>query len=209
MKTQTFHGVYEKKMILKAVTQPRIYENRLNWIPDPAPPNPRRLGDLTSSVAVSTSSVPASAVNTPPSEAHPRLPRRLRPRRQRKRQPAAAANENSSRLASSPATRPRSTANRNSPIPGNQPEISQPMRSTPVEHPQSFTSSPLSQHPLSAANRKAERRSRLDHPEIQGVYKLAMNDPRQDSTANHQRDNFSGFSNPLPSPSLDRLLGNI
>ena len=70
------------------------------------------------------------------------------------------------------------------------------------KHPQNFTSSPLSQHPLSAANRNAERRSRLDHPEIRGVYKPARNDPRQDSTANRQRDNFSGFG--LSSPALQQ-----
>ena len=96
-------------IIIIIVTQPKIYENRLFWIPDPAPPTPRRPDDLTSSVAASPSSVPASAVNTPPSEAHPRLTRNLRPRRRRKRQPAAAANENSFRWASSIATRLRST----------------------------------------------------------------------------------------------------
>ena len=125
------------------------------------PPAPRRLDDLTSSV-------PASAVNMPPSEAHPNFPRRLRPRRRRKRQPAAAANENSSSLASSTATQPRSTANRNSPIPGNQPGISQPMRSTPVEHPQTFLRPQHSQFPNLRTNKNAERRSRLDHPEIWG-----------------------------------------
>ena len=160
------------------VTQPKIYENHLFWIPDPAPPTPHRPDDLTSSVAASPSSVPASAVNTPPSEAHPRLPRRLRPRRRRKRQPAAAAaNENSSRWASSVATWLRPTANRNSPIPGNQPGIGQPIRSTPVEHSQSFTSPSLSQHPIPAANRNSDRPSRLDHPEIRGVYKPARTTP--------------------------------
>ena len=133
-----------------SVTQPKIYENRLFWIPDPAQPTPRHPDDLTSSVAASPSSVPASAVNTPPSEAHPRLPRRLRPRRRRKRQPAAAANENSSRWASSVATRLRSTANRNSPIPGNQPGIGHPMRSTPGAFPKlhlpfAVTASPFQQ----------------------------------------------------------------
>ena len=71
-----------------------------------------------------------------------------------------------------------------------------------MKHPQSFTSSPLSQHPLSAANRNADLRSRLDHHEIQGVYKPARNDARQDSTANRQRDNFSGFG--LSSPALQQ-----
>ena len=184
------------------MTQPKIYENHLFWIPGPAPPTPRYPDDLTSSVAASPSSVPASAVNTPPSEAHPRLPRRLRPRRRRKRQPAAAANEISSHWASSVATRLRSTANRNSPIPGNHPGIGHPMRSTPVEHSQSFTSPSLSQHPIPAANRNSDRPSRLDHLEIRGVYKPARNDPRQDLTATHSRVNTSGFG--LSSPALQQ-----
>ena len=71
-----------------------------------------------------------------------------------------------------------------------------------MKHPQSFTSSPLSQHPLSAANRNADRQSRLDHPEIRGAYKLARNHPRQNSTANRQRDNFSGFG--LSSPAIQQ-----
>ena len=101
------------------------------------------------------------------------------------------------RWASRAAAQPRSSAND---LPGVQPGT----RSTPVKHPQSFTSSPLSQHPLSAANRNAKRRSRLDHPEIggRGVYKPARNDPREDSTANRQRDNFSGFG--LSSPALQQ-----
>ena len=195
------------------VTRP-FYKNCLNWVPDPMPPAPRRLNDLTSSVPASTSSVPASAINTPPSEARPRLPRRLRPRRRRKRQPAAAANKNSasrkiglmtplepsandnlSRWASSAATRPRSTANE---IPGFQPGT----RSALEKHPQSFTSSELSQHPVPAANQNRDRPFCLDHPEIRGVYRPARIDPRQDSTANRQRDNFSGFG--LSSPALQQ-----
>ena len=191
---------------IHAVTRP-FYKNRLHWIPDPAPPAPRRLDDL----ALPTYD---PAIPTPPSEAHPRLPRRLRPRRRRKRRTAATANENSAPRAANLATPPTLSANSNSAhwtppsasqprssandLPGGQPGT----RSTPVTHPQSFTSSPLSQHPLSAANRNADRRSRLDHPEIRGVYKPARNDPRQDSTANRQRDNFSGFG--LSSPALQQ-----
>ena len=126
----------------------------------------------------------------------------MRPRQRRKMQPVATANENSSRLASSTAALPRSTANRNSPIPGNQPGISQPMRSTPVEHPQTFLRPQHSQFPNLTTNENAERQSRLDHPEIRGVYKPPRNDPRQDSTANRQRDNFSGFG--LSSPALQQ-----
>ena len=178
-------------IIIIIVTRP-FYENRLNWVPDPAPPAPRRLDDLTSSV-------PASTVNTPPSEAHPRLPRRLQPHRRRKRKTAVAANDNlasreadlatplelsanrnSSRWASSIATRPRSAAND---LPGFQPGA----RSALKKHPQSFTSSQPSQHPDPAANQNRDRPFCQDHSEIRGVYKLAQIDPRQDSTANRQR----------------------
>ena len=188
------------------MTRP-FYENRLHWIPDPAPPAPRRLDDLASPTS-------GPAIPTLPSEAHPRLPRRLRPRRRRKRRAATTANKNSAPRAADLATPPTLSANSNSAhwtprsatqprssandLPGGQPGT----RSTPVKHPQSFTSSPPSQHPLSAANRNADRRSRLDHPEIRGVYKPARNDPRQDSTANCQRDNFSGFG--LSSPAIQQ-----
>ena len=168
------------------MTQPRVYENSLNWIADPAPPASHLFNEMTSPA-------PAPTVPTPPAEVHPRFPGHLRSRRRRRRKAAASANENSSRLVSRPATRPRSTANRNSPIPGNQLGISQPMRSTPVEHPQTFLRPQHSQSPNLRANENAERRSRLDHPEIQGLYKPARNDPREDLTVTLTRDNISGF----------------
>ena len=161
------------------MTRP-FYENRLNWVPDPAPPAPRRLDDLTSSVPASTSPVPASNVNTPPSEAHPRLPKRLRPCQRRKRKTAVAANDNSasreadlatplelsanrnsSRWASSVVTRPRTAAND---LPGFQPGT----RSALKKHPQSFNSSQPSQHPDPATNQNQDRPFCQDHSEIRG-----------------------------------------
>ena len=175
------------------MTRP-LYESRLNWV-----------HDLTSPAL-------ASAENTPPSEVHKKLPRRLRPRRRRRKHPASSANENSASRVADPATplgpstnenspllppsaatRPRSTANRNSPLPGPQLGTSRSPRSAFMKHPQSFQSSPLSQHPVPAANQNRDRPFFLDHPEIRGVYKPTQIDPRQDSTANRQRDNFSGF----------------
>ena len=188
------------------MTQP-FYESRLHWIPDPAPPAPRRLDDLAS---------PASAPATPmpPSEAHPRLPGCSRQRRSRKRKTAATTNENSasreadlatllewlanrnsSRWASSVATRPRSTAND---IPGFQPGT----KSALQKHPQSFTSSQPSQHSIPATNRNSDRPFCLDHPENRGVYKPARNDPRQDLTATRLQDNISGSG--LSSPALQQ-----
>ena len=97
-----------RRVVLRGgdVTRP-FYENRLNWIPDPAPPAPRCLDDLTSPA-------PAPAIPTSPSEANPRLPRRLQPCRRRKRKTAAAANENSAFPEADLATPPALSANRNS-----------------------------------------------------------------------------------------------
>ena len=109
-----------RRVVLRGgdVTQP-FYENCLNWVADPALPASRRLDDMTSPA-------PAPAVPTPPAEVHPRLPGRLLSRRRRRRRAAASANsnsashqaalatppmrpayDNSSRWASSVATRPR------------------------------------------------------------------------------------------------------
>ena len=152
-----------------------------------------------------TSPAPAPAVPTPLAEVHPRLPGRLRSRRRRRRKAAASANKNaasrpadlatlptrpangnSPRWASSIATQPRSAAND---LPGIQPGT----RSTSVEHPCSFTSSPLSQHPIPGANRNADRPFCQDHSEIWELYKPARIDPSQDLTATRLRDNISGF----------------
>ena len=161
-----------------------------------------------------TSPAPAAAVPTPPAEVHPWLPGRLRSRRRRRRKaatsanknsasrqadlaalPTRPANDNSSRWASSVVTQPRSTAN-------DLPEIQPGTRSTSVEHPCSFTSSPLSQHPIPAANRNLDRPFCQGHSEIWGLYKQAQIDPSQDLTATCLRDNISGFG--LSSPALQQ-----
>ena len=186
-------------------------ESYLNWVSDPMPPPTRCLDDLT---------FPAPSENTPPSDVSRKLPRRLRPRWRRGKQPASStnenaasrvadpatplgpsANENSPRLASSAATRPRSTVNRNSPFPGPQPGTNRSPRSALVKHPQSFQYSQHPQHPRSTANRNSECRSRLDHTEIRGVYKPAQNSISQDYPASRLRDT-SGFG--LSSPALQQ-----
>ena len=108
------------------------------------------------------------------------------------------ANRNLSRWASSVATRPKSAAND---LLGFQPGT----RSTLQKHPQSFTSSQPSQHPDPAANQNSDRPICQGHSEIRrggGGYKPAQINPRRDSTANRQRDNFSGFG--LSSPALQQ-----
>ena len=92
-------------------------------------------------------------------------------------------------------TKPRSAAND---LPGFQPGT----RSALKKHLHSFTSSQPSQHSDPASNQNRDCPFCQDHPEIRGIYKPAKIDPRQDSTANRQKDNFSGFS--LSSPPLQQ-----
>ena len=178
-----------RRVVLRGgdVTLP-LLESYLNWVADPMPPPTRRLADLTS---------PAPSENTPPADGSRKLPRRLRPCRCRGKQPAFSANENSASCVvdpattlgpsanensahtdSSSATRPRSTANRNLPFPGPRPGPSRSPKSALVGEPQTFQHSQHPQHPRSTANGNAERRSRLDHPEIRGVYKPAQHSIR-------------------------------
>ena len=207
------------------MTQPPL-GRYLNWVPDHMPPPARCLADLTS---------PAPSENTPPKDVSRKLPRRLRPRRRRGKQPAFSANQNSAsrvadpatplgpsangnsaRAGSSSATRPRSTANGNSPFPGPQPGTSRSPKSASVKHPHTFQHSQHPQHPRSTANKNRELRFRLDHPEIQGV--RYINRP---STASGRILKPSVIETPSPdlasphllssdlhtNPSLDRSLG--
>ena len=181
------------------VTRP-LYESRVNWVIDPVPPASRR-------PVLEASSAPTPSLSMPPSGDVSQPPRRQKSRRRRRRKAASpasqlpasrqadfttqaepTANDNSARWRE---TRPRSAAN-------DWPE----MRSTPVKHPHSFTSSPLSQLPIPAANQNAVRASRRDHFEIWGLYKPAQTDPRQDLTATQPRVNSSGFG--LSSPALQQ-----
>ena len=80
-------------------------ESYLNWVPDPMPRPARRLADLTS---------PAPSENTLPRDISRKLPRRLRPRRRRGKQPAFSANQNSASRMADPATPLGPSANENS-----------------------------------------------------------------------------------------------
>ena len=109
------------------------------------------------------------------------------------------ANRNSAFSGSSAATRPRSAANENSPLPGNWPGTSRSNRSTPVVHPRTFL---CPQHPRLSTNHNSERRFDLDHPEFQGVYNQAPPSIQQNSANRLRRDSFSGSG--LSSPALQR-----
>ena len=195
------------------------WERYLNWVPDPVPPPTRYHGDLTSPAPSENQE------NTPPQDASRKLPRRLRPRRRKGKQPGLLANENSASRTAGSVTQLGSPANRNSalpesstatrPLPGNRPGISRSARSTPVEHPLTFLRPQHSQSPRFWTNQNAGRRFDPDHPEFQGVYKPAQPSIQQDSANRLRRDSFSGsglphlpFSDLIDTPSLNRPLGN-
>ena len=201
-----------RRVVLRGgnMTQP-FYESHLHWVPDPSPATPRRLDDLTSPAAV-------AADPTSPAEAHPRLPGRSRRRRRRKKKAAASANRNSASCCADLATPPTRSTNNNSTRckgtrPGsrtNQLPARPPGTKSTVKHPSSFTSSPVTQHPISLANENSERTYRWDHPERLAVNKPAQTSPSQDLTATLSRDNTPGFglsSTALQQPSTKPFSG--
>ena len=184
-------------IFLMCVTRP-FYESRVNWVTDPAPPASRR-------PTAEVSPAPTPAILMPSSGASSQLPRRQKSRRRRKA--ALSANHNSASRQADLATPAERTANDNSARrratqPRSTANDLHEMKSTPVEHPHSFTSSLLTQPPISAANQNSGISSRQDHSEIWGLYKPAQTDPRQDLTATHSRVNTSGFG--LSSPALQQ-----
>ena len=206
------------------MTQP-LYESRIHWIPDPTPSPPRRAGqefpvppsdslapipsDSVRSRDVSvtvreTSDTQASAITTSaPSGAPltPSLPKKCR--RRRRRQARRAANQNRAPSSAAPVTPDERWANRNAGIPGaTQPRLedSDPtsMMRTAVYPGPSIHSQSLTQPPISTANENSAFPLGLEPGKFPGLYKPAVPDPRQDSTARPFRVNNSGSS--LSSP---------
>ena len=188
-----------RRVVLRGgnVTQP-FYESRANWVIDPAPPASRR-------PVLEESAAPTPAHKMPPSGGETQPPRRQKSRRRRRRKAAHSANQRSASRPADVTTPADPTANNNSAHwrasrPRSEANDRPEMRSTPVKHPLSFTSSPLSQPPISAANQNKERASCQDHSENLGLYKPAPTDPRQDLTATQPRANNSGFGLSSPAP---------
>ena len=197
---------------MSIVTQP-LFESRMNWIYDPAPPAPRRAtvdySDTPVNVRdtpVHTSDTPASAIDISASSgALLTLPHPKKSRRRRRRRNCRSANENSEPCSAAPVTLDERWANRNSAsqrATQHQSVASDPtqMMSTPVYKDQSFHSSHLPQPLVPATNRNAAFQFDLDRCRFPGLYKPALPDPSQDLTANPSRVNNSGSG--LSSPSL-------
>ena len=198
------------------VTQP-LFESRMNWIYDPAPPAPRRATVDYSDTPVQssdthvnsrdppllTSDTQTSAIDISASSGAPlALPH---PKKSRRRRNRRSANENSAPRSAAPVTPDERWANRNlasQRATQHQSATSDPnqIMSTPVYKGQSIHSSHLTQPPVPATNRNAAFQFGLDRCRFPGSYKPAFPDPSQDSTANPSRVNNSGSG--LSSPSL-------
>ena len=93
------------------VTLP-LFERYLNWVDDPAPPSSRYHGNLTSPAPSEDHGI--NKENTPPQDALCKIPRKLRPRRQKERQRGSATNQNSPSWKAGSRTQCEPSANRNS-----------------------------------------------------------------------------------------------
>ena len=148
----------------------------MNWVIHPTPPASHR-------PATEASPAPTLAILMPSSGASSQPPRRQKSRRRRRRKAACAANSNSASRQADLATPAARSANKNSAhwratqprsAANDRPE----MESTSVEHPHSFTSSPLTQLPIPTANQNSGPASCQDHSEIWELYKPARTYPR-------------------------------
>ena len=191
-------------------TQP-LFESRMNWVYDPAPPASRRATVNCSDTPVNsrdtpvhTSDTQASAINISASSGAPLAsPHPKKYQRKRRRRNCSSANENSAPSSAAPVTPDERWANKNSVsqrATQHQSAASDPtqMMSTPVYQEQSFHSSHMPHPPIPATNRNAAFQFGLDRCRFPGLYKPAHPDPRQDLTANPSRVNNSGsgFSSP-------------
>ena len=204
------------------MTQP-YHESRLCWIPDPTPSPPEQKFPVPSSdssasipsdsvcshnnnVSVrKTSDNQASAIATSGSSGAPltpSLPKKFR--RRRRRQARRAANQNRAPSSAAPMTPDERWANERAGRSGaTQPllEDSDPtsrMRTAVYPH-LSIHSQTIAQPPISTANENSPFHLGLELGEFPGLYKPAVPDPRQDSTARPFRVNNSGSR--LSSPS--------
>ena len=224
------------------MTQP-FHESCLCWIPDstsspplhaehkfPVPPSDSSAPIPSDSVHSHNSNVSVrknsdnqvSAIATSGSSGAPltpSLPKKCR--RRRRRQAHRAANQNRAPSSAAPVTPDERWANERAgssgatqPLLENSDPTSRMWTAVYLHH--SIHSQIVAQPPISAANENSPFHLGLELSEFPGLYKLAVPDPRQDSTARPFRVNNSGSGisspptyNPTPNPSLDGLLGHI
>ena len=156
-----------KKIDLRITSRP--WQNRLNWIPDPAPATSRDHG-----IEKSPKGPKEDEENRPPASHPSRIHRKIRPRRRKRthrQQHLAGTNENLPGID----LRPRW------------------MKQTPQKHPQPPQHPKHPQHPLSAAANENSSRVNLWNQVNPGrLYKQAQGSRVKESTKRSRRGYFSG-----------------
>ena len=199
---------------MKSVTQAG-FGSRVNWIYDPAPPAPRSatLHSSNSSVSIPSNSVrshnkPVSVRDKSENEASaiaargstgapltPSLPKKYR--RRRRRQARRAANRNSAASSAAPVTPDERWANQRAAghAGGTQPQLE---GSDPTSSKQTAVYPPSRIVCNSAANENSPFQLGLELSRFPGLYKPAVPDQQQDTTARTLRvkNSGSGISSP-------------
>ena len=182
--------------IIITVTQAG-FGSRVNWTYDPAPPAPRRATLHSGNIPVLARNNEASAIATRGSSGAPltpSLPKKCR--RRRRRQARRAANRNRAPSSAAPVTPDESWTNQRTGRSGaTQPlleDIDPTSRMRTAEYPHSRIVG------NSAANENSPFHFGLESGEFPGLYKPAVRDQRQDSTARpfRVRNSGSGISSP-------------
>ena len=176
-----------RRVVLRGgdVTQP-LYESRMNWVHDPAPPaSPRPIVDFDDTSASAITSASPGAPLAPP---QPKKSRRRRRRRNRR-----SANQNSAHRSAAPVTPDERWANENSASqsatrPKSAANDLPKMMSTPVYQHPSFHSSHLPQPPFPAANENSAFQFGLDRCRIPRPVSTKI--PRVYLTSSHKSRNF-------------------
>ena len=168
------------------------FGSRANWIYDPAPPAPRRATLHSGDIPVLKSENEASAIATRGSSGAPltpALPKKCQ--RRRKRQAQRAANRNSVASSAAPVTPDERWANQHTAghAGATQPQIED---SDPTSSMQTAVYPPSRIVGNSAANENSPFHLGLELGGFPGLYKPAVPDQQQDSTARTFRVNNSG-----------------
>ena len=198
-----------RRVILRGgdVTQP-LYESRMNWVHDPAPPASRR-------PIVDFDDTPASAITSASPGAPLAPPQPKKSRRGRRRRNRRSANQNSAHHSAAPVTPDERWANENSASqsatrPQSAANDLPKMMSTPVYQHPSFHSSHLPQPPFPAANENSAFQFGLDRfisRPIQTPNRIRL-PPLLERTSQDLASPHLLCCNPAPNPSLDCLLGD-
>ena len=194
-RTQYYLACQGRRVVLRGgdITQ-ACFGSRVNWIYDPALPTPRRATLHSGNIPVLASNNEVSAIATHGSSGAPltpSLPKKCR--RRRRRQARRAGNRNRAPSSAAPVTPDERWANQRTGRSGATKPLLEGIDPTSRMRTAEYPHSQIVGKPLiSTANENSPFHLGLESGEFPGLYKPAVPDQRQDSTARTFRVNNSG-----------------